>query len=106
MKSLELPSLTSKFLQQSNLQVDNSFSTSWKQLGFASMLTTCGFHKRTGTSASEIVFLLMLWVWLKADTIAMFTRESLLSFSYAKKDALYDLTQRLVWLYLSSESVQ
>ncbi|KAA0448388.1 MAG: transposase [Candidatus Thioglobus sp.] len=58
------------------------------------MLASCGFSKRTGTSASEIVFLLMLWVWLKADTIAMFTRESLLSFSVAKKDALYDLLNR------------
>ena len=94
MKSLPLPLLTSKFLQQSGLQIDNSFSTAWKQLRFASMLTSCGFSKRTGVAATDVVFLLMLWVWLKADTISMFARESLLSFSSAKKDVLYDLLNR------------
>ncbi|RJY12553.1 hypothetical protein D5R81_12290 [Parashewanella spongiae] len=48
MKSLSLPSLTSNFLQRSGIQIDNSFSTSWKQLGFISMLTFCGFSKRSG----------------------------------------------------------
>ena len=64
MKSLQLPPLTSKFLQQSGLQIDNSFSTSWKQLRFASMSTSCGFRKRTGVAATDVVYLLMLWVWL------------------------------------------
>ena len=94
MKSLQLPSLTSKFLQQSGLQIDNSFSTSWKQLGFTSMLVSCGFSKRTGIPVSEVVFLLTLWVWLKVDTISMFAKDSLLSFSSAKKDVLYDLLNR------------
>ncbi|MCL1079221.1 transposase, partial [Parashewanella spongiae] len=91
MKSLSLPSLTSNFLQRSGIQIDNSFSTSWKQLGFVSMLTSCGFSKRSGIEATEVVYLLMLWVWLKVDTISMFAKESLLSFSSAKKDVLYDL---------------
>ncbi|MCL1079970.1 hypothetical protein L2734_17705 [Parashewanella spongiae] len=74
MKSLSLPSLTSNFLQRSGTQIDNSFSTSWKQLGFVSMLTSCGFSKRSGIEATEAVYLLMLWVWLKVDTISMFAK--------------------------------
>ena len=58
------------------------------------MLTSCGFSKRTGVAATDVVYLLMLWVWLKADTISMFVRESLQSFSSAKKDVLYDLLNR------------
>ncbi|MCL1078886.1 hypothetical protein L2734_12075 [Parashewanella spongiae] len=72
MKSLSLPSLTSNFLQRSGIQINNSFSTSWKLLGFVSMLTSCGFSKRSGIEATEVVYLLMLWVWLKVDTISMF----------------------------------
>jgi hypothetical protein len=36
----------------------------------------------------------MLWVWLKVDSVAMFSKDALLSFSAAKKDALYDLLNR------------
>ncbi|MCL1080303.1 hypothetical protein L2734_19475 [Parashewanella spongiae] len=58
MKSLSLPSLTSNFLQRSGIQIDNSLSTSWKQLGFVSMLTSCGFSKRSGIEATEVIYLL------------------------------------------------
>ncbi|WP_179952739.1 hypothetical protein [Parashewanella spongiae] len=40
--------------------------------------------KRSGIEATEVVYLLMFWVWLKVDTISMFAKESLLSFSSAK----------------------
>lgn len=36
----------------------------------------------------------MLWVWLKVNSVAMFSRDALLSFSATKKDALYDLLNR------------
>ncbi len=36
----------------------------------------------------------MLWVWLKTHSVAMFSRDALVSFSATKKDALYDLLNR------------
>jgi hypothetical protein len=89
-----LPSLTVDFLAQSDIKIDNVFSKAWQQIGFKSLLTRCGFKKRSGTQASELVYLLMLWVWLKVDSVGMFSRDALLSFSSAKKDALYDLLNR------------
>jgi hypothetical protein len=50
------------------------------------MLSQSGFKKRTGTPVTEVVYLLLLWVWLKANSIGMFSRESLLSFSVARKE--------------------
>ena len=58
------------------------------------MLNQAKFSKRSGTPVGDIVYLLMLWVWLKVDSVAMFSRDALLSFSAAKKDALYDLLNR------------
>ncbi len=89
-----LPSLTTDFLEQSNLSIDNTFNSAWKHLGFNSLLLQAKFHKRSGVPASDIVYLLMLWVWLKTQSVAMFSRDALLSFSAAKKDALYDLLNR------------
>ena len=89
-----LPSLTIDFLAQSDIKIDNVFSRAWQQIGLKPLLTRCGFKKRSGTQASELVYLLMLWVWLKVDSVGMFSRDALLSFSSAKKDALYDLLNR------------
>jgi SRSO17 transposase len=58
------------------------------------MLRQAKFSKRSGTPVGDITYLLMLWVWLKVDSVAMFSRDALLSFSAAKKDALYDLLNR------------
>jgi hypothetical protein len=77
-KSLDLPSLTADLLSQTNLNI---------------MLRQAKFSKRSGTPVGDITYLLMLWVWLKVDSVAMFSRDALLSFSAAKKDALYDLYQ-------------
>ena len=66
----------------------------WNRLGFPRLLNRLGFKKRSGTSVVDVVYLLLLWVWLKVDSIAMFSRESLLSFSSAHKDALYDMLNR------------
>ena len=92
--TLHLPSLTADLLDQENLNIDNVFSTTWKSIGFNIMLRQAKFSKRLGTPVSDITYLLMLWVWLKVDTVAMFSRDALLSFSAAKKDALYDLLNR------------
>lgn len=89
-----LPSLTADLLNQPGLKLDNLFHTMWQRLGVTTLLKRCGFTKRSGHSVEQVVYLLMLWVWLKVDSIAMFARESLQSFSAAKKDALYDLLNR------------
>jgi len=93
-KPLDLPSLTADLLSQTNLKIDNTFSSTWKSLRFNTMLRQARFSKRSGIPASDVVYLLMLWVWLKVDSVAMFSRDALLSFSAAKKDALYDLLNR------------
>lgn len=89
-----LPTLTTHLLTCPGSQVDNLFSKMWQKLNFKALLVQSGFKKRSGTPATDVVYLLMLWVWLKVDSVGMFSRESLLSFSAAKKDALYDLLNR------------
>jgi hypothetical protein len=42
------------------------------------MLRQSNFSKRSGVPASDIVYLLMLWVWLKVDSVAMFSKDALL----------------------------
>ena len=89
-----LPSLTADYLSQSNVNIDNTFNAAWKRLGFKSMLLQAKFHKRSGAPVSDVVYLLMLWIWLKTHSVAMFSRDALVSFSATKKDALYDLLNR------------
>jgi len=93
-KTLPLPPLTSDLLSQIDLKIDNTFSTTWKSVGFNSLLRQAKFSKRSGTPVGDVTYLLMLWVWLKVDSVAMFSKDALLSFSAAKKDALYDLLNR------------
>lgn len=93
-KTLDLPSLTADSLSQANLNIDNTFSSTWKSIGFNIMLRQATFSKRSGTPVGDLTYLLMLWVWLKVDTVAMFSKDALLRFSAAKKDALYDLLNR------------
>lgn len=103
-----LPTLATEFLSRNDIRIDNLFSTVWKQLGFNSLLKQAGFKKRSGTPAREVVYLLLLWVWLKVDSIAMFSRDALQSFSAAKKDALYDLLKRedLNWRQLQLKTAK
>jgi hypothetical protein len=44
------------------------------------MLRQAKFSKRSGTPTGDVVYLLMLWVWLKVDAVGMFSRDALLSF--------------------------
>ncbi len=60
-------------------------------------LKRLGFHRRSGTPSDELVFALMIWVWLKVDSIGMFARESLKTFSRARKDALYAALNNEDW---------
>ena len=65
-----------------------------ESIGFNIILRQAKFSKRSGTPVGDITYLLKLWVWLKVDSVALFSRDALLSFSAAKKDALYDLLNR------------
>jgi len=85
-KTLNLPSLTADLLTQVNLNIDNTFSSTWKHIGFNMMLRQAKFSKRSGTPASDVVYLLILWVCLKVDSVAMFSKDALLSFSASKKN--------------------
>ncbi|WPL19283.1 Transposase [Thiorhodovibrio winogradskyi] len=58
------------------------------------LLTKLGFHKRSGLQAPRIIYLLLIWVWVGRESIALFARQSLRSFADAHKDALYDLLAR------------
>jgi SRSO17 transposase len=61
------------------------------------LLNRIGFNKRSGTSSHELVYCLLLWVWLKVNSINMFSREGLQAFSQAEKDALYGALNREDW---------
>ena len=56
------------------------------------ILRKAGFWKRSGTPIGEVIFSLMLWLWLKKDSIGMFARESLQG--AMGKDVLYDTMNR------------
>ncbi|WPL19449.1 hypothetical protein Thiowin_04576 [Thiorhodovibrio winogradskyi] len=70
-----------------------------RSLGLSRLLTKLGFHKRSGLQASRIIYLLLIWVWVGRESIALFARQSLRSFADAHKDALYDVLARedLYW---------
>ena len=93
-KPTALPSLTADLLRDGNCLVDNLFADLWKQVGMKTLLSRAGFHKRSGIPIHEVVYGLLLWVWLKADSIGMFARESLRTFANAEKDALYAVMNR------------
>ena len=71
-------------------------------MGMKARLNRIGFPKRSGTSAHELVYCLMIWVWLKVDSIGMFARESLKTFSCAERDALYAALNQEDWKLASS----
>ena len=72
-------------------------------MGIKTLLNRSGFKKHSGTLISEIIYILVLWVWLKKNSIAMFSQESLEPFTHAEKDALYTTLNRecLNWRQLN-----
>ncbi len=83
------PELTANLLRNECTLVDNMFADLWEQMGITAKMKRMGFSKRLGTAPHQLVYCLMLWVWLKADSVVMFARESLRTFTCAQKDALY-----------------
>jgi len=91
---VSLPSLTASVLNDTQTLADNLFADLWRSLGLSRLLTKLGFHKRSGLEAPRIVYLLLIWVWVGRESIALFARQSLRSFADAHKDALYDVLAR------------
>ncbi|MBK1732616.1 transposase [Thiococcus pfennigii] len=89
-----LPSLTATFLSDTQTLADNLFADLLRSLGPSALLAKLGFHKRSGLEASRIVYLLLMWVWVGRESVALFARQSLRSFAGANKDALYDVLAR------------
>ncbi len=96
-KTIELPELTANLLRDEGCLIDNLFAELWKYMGMKARLNRIGFPRRSGTSAHELVYCLMIGVWLKVDSIGMFARESLKTFSCAGKDALYAALNQEDW---------
>jgi SRSO17 transposase len=96
-KPTALPALTADLLRDGGCLIDNLFADLWKQVGMKTRLNRAGFRKRSGTPVHELVYCLMLWVWLKVDSIGLFARQSLQTFSSAEKDALYAAMNREDW---------
>ncbi len=91
-KRLELPALTADLLNANGILIDNVFASLWREIGMKTILRKVGFCKRSGTPIGEVIFSLMLWLWLKKDSIGMFARESLQG--AMGKDVLYDTMNR------------
>jgi len=86
-----LPALTVDLLQKNGILIDNVFANLWKQLGMKTILHRAGFNKRSGVPIGEVIYTLSLWLWLKKDSIGMFSRDSLQGMG---KDVLYDTMNR------------
>lgn len=89
-----LPALTADLLREGGCLIDNLFADLWQEVGMKTLLSRAGFRKRSGTPIYERVDCLTRWVWLKVDSIGLFARESLQTFSSAEKGALYDVMNR------------
>ena len=91
-KIIELPALTVDLLNANGVLIDNVFASLWREIGMNTILRRVGFEKRSGAAMSEVIFGLMLWLWLKKDSIGMFARECLQG--SMGKDVLYDTMNR------------
>ncbi len=91
-KIIELPALTVDLLMANGVLIDNVFASLWREIGMKTVLSRAGFNKRSGTPMSDVIFGLLLWLWLKKESIGMFARECLQD--SMGKDVLYDTMNR------------
>ena len=91
-KIIELPALTVDLLNANGVLIDNVFASLWRDIAMKTVLNRAGFTKRSGTSMSDVIFSLMLWLWLQKNSIGMFARECLQG--AMGKDVLYDTMNR------------
>ena len=76
-KTIELPALTVDLLKANGVLIDNVFASLWREVGMKTILNRAGFNKRSGTPMSDVMFSLMLWLWLQKESIGMFARKCL-----------------------------
>jgi len=93
-QSTTLPSLTADILSDPHLPVDNLLARLWNTMTLPTLLSRAGISKRSGLPAPDVVYLLLVWVWLKASSIHLFSRSSLQSFTNSRKDVIYDFLKR------------
>lgn len=107
-KTNSLPPLISDVITDSKCYIDNLFADTWKKLKLNSLIKAAGFSKRSGIEITESVFLLLLWKWLNASSIAMFSKKSLGTFSNARKDVMYDLLKHedINWRELNTQTAK
>lgn len=84
-KTAALPDLTANFLFDGGCYIGSLFVDFWTQLGMNSELNHLGLHKRSGAPANQVVYALMVCVWLKVNSVGKFARESLKTDSHARK---------------------
>jgi len=93
-ESTALPNLTADILSDPHMPVDNILARLWKTMTLPTLLSRAGVSKRSGLPAPDVIYLLLLWVWLKASSIHLFARDSLQGFADARKDVIYDFLKR------------
>jgi hypothetical protein len=64
-KIIELPALTVDLLKVNSVLIDSVFASFWREIGMKTLIGRAGFNKRSGIPMSEVIFGLMLWLWLK-----------------------------------------
>jgi len=107
-KYVQLPALVSDLVTGDSVRPDNMVADLWKTLNISGLIRRAGFTKRSGLPIEQVVYLLMIWVWLKADSIGMFSRDLMHCFGQKNKDVLYDQLRRedLNWRDLHYQTVK
>ena len=67
-KIIELLALTVDLLKANGVLIDNVFASLWREVGMRTILSRAGFNKRSGTLMSNVMFSLMLWLWLQKES--------------------------------------
>ena len=93
-ESTVLPNLTADILSDPQIPVDNLLARLWKTMTIPTLLSRAGISKRSGLPAPDVIYLLLLWVWLKVSSIHLFSREALQDFADVRKDVIYDFLKR------------
>lgn len=107
-KILGIPALVSDLLTDEGTQTDNLVAGLWKTLKIGSLIKKSGFTKRTGLPIEQVIYLLLIWVWVKVDSIAMFSQTMMECFGVKNKDVMYDQLKRedLNWRKLQYQLVK
>ncbi len=104
----EIPAIVSDLLTDKTAQSDTLVADLWKELQFDQLIKQAGFTKHSGLPIGQVIYLLMIWVWVQADSIGMFAKDIMRSFGCKNKDVLYDQLKRedLDWRALHYQTVR